>query len=60
MKNNRYAVIFPHISENTKFIAVLCAMLLGSALIAGLGGTQTTHEMAQEEKQAPEVTEKIG
>ena len=60
MKNNRYPVVFPHISENTKFIVVLCAMLLGSALVAGLGGTQTTPEMAQEDKQAPEVTEKTG
>ncbi|QTR52870.1 hypothetical protein [Thiothrix unzii] len=60
MKNNRYPVVFPHISENTKFIVVLCAVLLGSALMAGLGDKPSTSEMAQEEKQAPEITENTG
>ena len=33
MKNNRYPVVFPHISESTKFIVVLCAVLLGSVTV---------------------------
>jgi hypothetical protein len=35
-------------------------VLLGSALMAGLGDKPSTSEMAQEEKQAPEVTENTG
>lgn len=60
MKNKRYPVVFPHIPENTKFIIILCAALLGSALVAGLSDKPLTPEMAQEEKQAPEVTENSG
>ncbi len=60
MQNKRYPVVFPHISENTKFVVVLCAVLLGSALVAGLSDKQSTDEMAQEEKQKPEVIENTG
>lgn len=60
MKYKHYPVVFPHISENTKFVVILCAALLGSALVAGLGGTPSTAEMVQEEKQASDVTEETG
>lgn len=36
MKINKYPLVFPFISSDVKFVAILLAMLLGSALLAGL------------------------
>lgn len=61
MKHDHYPMVFPHISDNTKFAAILCAALLGSALLAGLDGKPSTPaDMAQEKIQAPEAAENAG